>query len=145
VDKILVDLLSQYMTKMGSVTEDTKTILSRMYRHIDRQDQTKVASVAAQKDRAGVLAHKLSTTRLISGAPLIEGYESIKQAAVMLSDHDQALNVLDMVLDSVAASTVKHASVEPGYPCNAPVDADKLSADDWLVSQVLGPQALNKK
>jgi hypothetical protein len=132
------------MTKMGSVSKDTKTLLQRAYRYIDRQDQEKVASVSLHRDRAGVIAHKMSTTRLPSGSPLIEGYDTIKQASLMLSDHDQALNVLDMVLDAVTKDQAKHASVEPGYAVSRPEGSeDKMSADEWLVSQILGPGALN--
>jgi hypothetical protein len=141
VDPKLVDLLSQYMTKMGSVAKDTKTTLSKMYHYIDRQDMAKVASVSSHRDRAGELAQKMSATRLPSGSPIIEGYETIKQASLMLSDHDQALNVLDMVLDVITKDHAKHASVEPGYPCSPQTDKE-LSADDWLVSQVLGSGSL---
>jgi hypothetical protein len=143
----LVDLLSQYMTKMGSITQDTKTLLGRMYKYIDKQDQVKTASVAAHRDRADALAYKMSQTRLPSGAPLIEGHEIVKQASLMLSDHDQTLNVLEMVLNSVVEDHTKHAAVEPGYPYSIPATGkeaeDKLSADDWLVSTVLGPNALH--
>jgi hypothetical protein len=130
------------MTKMGGVAEDTKSVLSRMYRHIDLRDQAKVASISQHKDRAGALAQKMSATRLLSGSPLIEGYDTIKQAALMLSDHDQALNILDMVLDAVAGDRTKSASAEPGYPCDPRKEEEELSADQWLVSTVLGPGSL---
>jgi hypothetical protein len=143
MDTVLVDLLSQYMTKMGGIVTDIKPMLGKMYQSIDRRDQEKVASISQHKDRAGALAQKMSSTRLLSGVPLIEGYDTIKQAALMLSDHDQALNVLDMVLDSIARDHTKQASAEPGHPCPAvKADADSLSANEWLVSEVLGPGAV---
>jgi hypothetical protein len=143
IDTKLVDMLSQFMTKTGSALQDVKTLTTRMYQTLDKRDQEKVASISAHRDRAGALAHKLSETRMVSGASFIEGYDAIKQASIMLGDHNKALDLFEMVLDACAADSTKLAAVEPGYPYASTQHKDEdLSADDYLVYKMLGPEAL---
>ena len=130
MDPKLVAMLADYMEKTGSVSAETRDLVERMYRHIEKQDSVKTASVAILNDRAGAIAQKLASTRLPSGSPLIDGYEEIKQASAMLSKHDEALNLVSMVLDAVQQDRTKVASLEPGRP----VDSSKrtLTAKEQL-------------
>ena len=133
MDPKLVAMLADYMEKTGSVSAETRDLVDRMYKHIEKQDSVKTASVAILKDRAGAVAHKLASTRLPSGSMLIEGYEEIKQAEAMLSQHDQALDLVTMVLDAVQQDRAKVASLEPGRPVDSPKRAmtakEQLYAD----------------
>ncbi|HBT77514.1 MAG TPA: hypothetical protein DEB39_11480 [Planctomycetaceae bacterium] len=135
MDPKLVTLLADYMEKTGSISADTRNLVDRMYRHIDRQDTAKTASIAALTDKAGELAQKMTGIRMLSGQPLIEGYEMVKQAAAMMIDHDQALQLLDMVLDTINLDRQKQASLEPGRACpSTSKNADELSAIDGLMA-----------
>jgi hypothetical protein len=135
MDPKLVTLLAGYMEKTGSISVDVRNLLDRMYRHIDRQDTAKTASVAALVDKAGTLAQKMAGIRMLSGQPLIEGYEMVKQASAMMIDHDQALQLLDMVLDTINLDRQKQASLEPGRACpTGSKNSDDLSAIDGLMA-----------
>jgi hypothetical protein len=124
--------LADYLEKTGSVSADTRDLLDRMSRYIDKQDHAKTASIAATKDRAGSLAQKMAGFLMLSGAPLIEGYEMVKQAEAMMTSHDEALELLDMVLDSMKDDRLKHAALEPGRPSGSAVPAHALTAGEQL-------------
>jgi len=134
MDPKLVTMLANYMEKTGSVSADTRTLVDRMYRYIQRQDDAKTASVAAIQDRSGMIAQKMAAIRMLSGQPLIEGYEMIKEAASMMSDHDQALQLLDMVLDSFVVDRQKQASLEPGRPAASQATGEEQTAIEGLMA-----------
>jgi len=134
MDPKLVTMLANYMEKTGSVSADTRTLVDRMYRYIQRQDDAKTASVAAIQDRSGMIAQKMAAIRMLSGQSLIEGYEMIKEAAAMMSDHDQALQLLDMVLDSFVVDHQKQASLEPGRPAASLATGEELTAIEELMA-----------
>ena len=133
MDPKLVTMLADYMEKTGSVSAETRDLVDRMYRYMDRQDHAKTASVAAIKDRAGELAQKMTGIRLMTGQPLIEGYEMVKQAADMMSDHDQALDLMTMILDSMQTDHHKQAGIEPGRAVPGS-ESRELSAIEQLMS-----------
>jgi hypothetical protein len=146
LDKKLVDMLSLFMTKVGSITNASKAFNNHASRMMDKEDQQKVASASAHRDRAEFLAHKLSETRLPSGATFIEGFEQIKQASFMLGDHDKALDIFEMVLDACSKDKAKSAAIEPGYPYSVPeYKESEMSADDYLIYKTLGPNAIAPK
>lgn len=128
-------MLANYMEKTGSISVDTRDLVDRMYKRIEKQDTEKTASVAALTDKAGVLAQKMAGMRMLTGQPLIEGYEMIKTASDMMIDHEQSLELLDMVLDSFALDRQKQASLEPGRACDATKTAsENLSAIEGLMA-----------
>jgi len=118
MDPKLVSMLADYMEKTGSISADTRSLVARMYGHIEKQDSVKTASVAALQDKAGTIAQKMAGIRMLSGQPLIDGYEMVKEASAMMADHDQSLQLLDMVLDSFVIDRQKQASLEPGRPAS---------------------------
>ena len=132
MDPKIVSLLADYLEKTGSVSADTRDLLDRMSRYMDKQDQVKTASLAAVKDRAGPLAQKMADVRMLSGQPLIEGYELVKQAEAMMTDHDEALTLLDMVLEAVQNDRMKHAALEPGRPSGSALPSQNLTAGEQL-------------
>ena len=135
MDPKLVTMLANYMEKTGSLSADTRDIVDRMYRHIEKQDDVKTASVAALTDKAGVIAQKMAGIRMLTGQPLIEGYEMIKTASDMMIDHEQSLELLDMVLDSFALDRQKQASLEPGRACDrVKTSSNNLSAIEGLMA-----------
>ena len=116
MDPKLVSMLADYMEKTGSLSAETRNLVDRMYQHIEKQDDAKTASVMLLKDRAGALAQKMASVRMLSGQPMIEGYDMVKQASGMMLTHSEALDLLDMVLDTVQIDRQKQASLEPGRP-----------------------------
>ena len=132
MDPKIVSLLADYLEKTGSVSADTRDLLDRMSKYIDKQDQVKTASLAAMKDRAGPLAQKMAGVRMLSGQPLIDGYEMVKVAEAMMTDHDEALSLLDMVLDAVRDDRMKQAALEPGRPFGSALPAHDLTAGEQL-------------
>jgi len=133
VDPKLVTMLADYMEKTGSISAETRHLVDRMYRMIERQDQEKTASVSAIKDRALEIAKKMAGTRLMTGHPLIEGYDSVKQAMTMMTDHDKSLNLITMILDTMQEDHGKHAGLEPGYGVPTP-KGEELSAIEGLMA-----------
>lgn len=136
MDPKLVAMLADYMEKTGGISADTRNLVDRMYRHIEKQDGAKTASIAALRDKAGALAQKMAGIRMLSGQPLIEGYEMVKEASAMMSDHDEALQLLDMVLDSFETDRRKQANLEPGRACEsvAKTASGNMSAIDELMA-----------
>jgi len=132
VDPKLVHLLANYLEKTGSVSADTRDLLDRMSRYIDKQDHAKTASVAATKDRAGALAQKMAGIQMLSGAPLIEGYEMVKQAEAMMTDHNDALDLMELVLDAMKDDRLKQAELEPGRPAGSAMPNGNLTANEQL-------------
>ncbi len=132
MDPKLVGMLADYMEKTGSISAETRDLVARMYRVIERQDGEKTASVGALKDRAGELAQKMAGIRLMTGQPLIDGYEMIKQAASMMSDHEQALVLLDMVLDSMQTDHRKQANLEPGKAVGVPQNTNRSAVEELM-------------
>jgi hypothetical protein len=133
MDPKIVTLLANYMTKTGSISADTRSLVDRMYRYIEKQDHAKTASIATVKDHGSAIAQKMADVRLSSGQPLIAGAEMIKEAQVMLSDHDEALTLFDMVLDSFVQDRQKQASLDPGRPTAKTTDRE-LSAIEGLMA-----------
>ena len=135
MDPKLVTMLAGYMEKTGSLSAETRDMIDRMYRHIEKQDGEKTASVAMLTDKAGALAQKMAGMRMLTGQPLIEGYEMIKTASDMMIDHEQSLELLEMVLDSFALDRQKQASLEPGRACDPTKTAsENLSAIEGLMA-----------
>ncbi len=132
MDPKLVTMLADYMEKTGSISADTRNLVDRMYRHIEKQDDAKTASVAALRDRAGAIAQKMAGIRMLTGQPLIEGYEMIKEAASMMGEHEQSLELLDMVLESFVQDRQKQASLEPGRPAAKTADAEPSAIDGLM-------------
>lgn len=132
MDPKLVGMLADYMEKTGSISAETRDLVARMYRVIERQDGEKTASLGAMKDCAGALARKMADIRLMTGRPLIDGYEMIKQAADMMSDHEQALVLLDMVLDSMQEDHHKQADLEPGKAVGSPHAGERSAIDELM-------------
>lgn len=139
MDPKLVGMLADYMEKTGSISAETRDLVARMYRVIERQDGEKTASLSALKDRAGALAQKMANVRLMTGQPLIDGYEMIKQAAGMMAEHEQALVLLDMVLDSMQNDHRKQASLEPGKAVGTPQGGNRSAIDDLMADCGIAP------
>jgi hypothetical protein len=139
MDPKFVGLFAQYMEKTGSLTADVQNILTRTEKYIDKQDTQKTASASLTKTNAERLAQTLSEVRLPSGQPFISGYDQIKQASTMLSDHAKSLEVLNLVLNAVAADNTKRASLEPGRSVNTRSSVtEKDDANSLLRKEVLG-------
>ena len=103
------------MQKTGSLAEEAGSVAAVAGTYADRYSNAKEASIGVAKGRAEQLAVQLSKTRLPNGDTLISGYESVKQASLWLSDHANALNVLELVLNHVSAVS-KEASFDVGRP-----------------------------
>ena len=132
MDPNIVTMLANYMEKTGSLSAETRSLVDRMYRHIEKQDHAKTASLAALKDRSGALARKMAGIRMLTGQPLIEGEEKIKEAATMISEHDQALELFDMVLDSFVQDRRKQASLEPGRPASTNAEKEPSAIEGLM-------------
>ena len=133
MDPKLVTMLADYMEKTGGISAETRHLVDRMYRMIERQDQEKTASVSAIKDRAVEIAKKMAGIRLMTGKPLIEGYDMVKQAMTMMTDHDQSLHLITMILDSMQEDHRKQAGLEPGRGIPAP-KGEEPSAIEGLMA-----------
>jgi hypothetical protein len=129
------------MEKTGSVSADTRSLLERMYKHIDKQDNAKTASAVALKDQAGEIAQKMAGITMLSGQPLIDGYEMVKEAQTMMSDHDGSLELLGMVLDAVKNDRAKQAGLEPGRAYGSSTQGQELTPLEQIrVDHGLTPQ-----
>jgi len=93
----------------------------------------KTASVSAIKDRALEIAKKMAGIRRMTGHPLIEGYDMVKKAMTMMTDHDKSLNLITMILDTMQEDHGKHAGLEPGYGVPAP-KGEEPSAIEGLMT-----------
>jgi len=132
VDPKLVTMLADYMEKTGSISAETRVLVDRMDKMIERQDREKTASVSAIRDRAGAIAQKMTGIRLMTGQPLIDGYDMVKQAMAMMTDHDQALDLMEMVLDSMQLDHRKQAGLEPGRGVSAPKTEERSAIDELM-------------
>jgi hypothetical protein len=56
----------------------------------------------------------------------------VKQAEAMMTDHDEALTLLDMVLEAVQNDRMKHAALEPGRPSGSALPSQNLTAGEQL-------------
>lgn len=138
VDPKLLTMMTEYMQKTGSALVKMQDIASRAEAMIDKSDQEKVASLSVVKDRAEKLAHALSTARLPTGHTMIEGHEAMKSAAMMLADHERALDVLELVLDTVKDAAQKSAAFELGRTKSAGGKEEKpASPSDELFQSVM--------
>jgi hypothetical protein len=108
-------MLANYMEKTGSLAADTKDLIERQQKFLDREVQQKQASISDVKKKAADTALKLASVRLpVTGRPLIEGGDQVKQAALLLTNLDSSIGLLSMVLDTVQQEGQKQASLEPG-------------------------------
>ena len=133
----LTSMIAQYLEKTGSLSVDMQNIINRAVSFQERSDRAKEASFGATKDRAEQLAHRLSQIRLPSGHALVEGVDSVKTAAMLLSQHDTALSILDIMLDEVAKVP---KTAEIGWPASGPVEKP-LTALEELSRDLLGSRA----
>ena len=135
----LVGMLTEHLQKTGSVQAEIGAYLAKVASFQDRSHQAKEASFGIAKGRAEQLAVKLAQTRLPTGHNVLETAEAVKTASLMLSDHQNALNMLDLVVDHfVAASKVadaKAAAYDIGRPGKA-ASQQQLSAEDELCRDV---------
>ena len=132
MDPKLVTMLADYMEKTGSISAETRSLVDRMDKVIERQDREKTASVSTIRDRAGAIAQKMTGIRLMTGQPLIDGYDMVKQAMAMMTDHDQALDLMEMVLDSMQLDHRKQAGLEPGRGVPAPKTEERSAIDELM-------------
>jgi hypothetical protein len=114
MDPKLIHMLTCYIEKTGSISMDVRSLLDRQHKYIEKQDRVKQASVSNLRKQASDTALKMSTVRLLDGETLIATPEQIKQAALLLSDHEKAISLFNTVLDAVAYDRKKQASLEPG-------------------------------
>ena len=136
MDPTLVSMISSFLEKTGSVSAESQKLFDRMGKYIDQQDNTKTASVSANRDEAVRLAQRMSDTRLYSGVALIEGREQVKQASTLLGSHEGALKALDLILNAVQSDRQKTASLEPGrvdYHSHASGSGGDLTAKEELL------------
>jgi len=134
MDPILVSMVTQYMTKTGSIAAESRDLFARMSKYIDGQDTAKTASISANRDEAKRLAHRMSETRL-SGIPLIEGYAQVKDASGMLSSHEGALKAFDLILNVLQQAPQKSASLEPGRVDHQAGGGRPLTAKEELLAE----------
>ncbi|MCL2624241.1 MAG: hypothetical protein FWD31_11305 [Planctomycetaceae bacterium] len=132
MDPKLVTMLADYMEKTGSISAETRHLVDRMYRMIERQDQEKTASVSAIKDRAVEIAKKMAGIRLMAGKPLIEGYDMVKQAMTMMTDHNESLHLMTMILDAMQEDHRKQAALEPGRGVPAPKEEEPSAIEGLM-------------
>ena len=132
MDPKLVTMLADYMEKTGAISAETRYLLDRMDKMIERQDREKTASVSAIKDRAGAIAQKMAGIRLMSGHPLIEGHDLVKQAMTMMTDHDQALSLIEIILNSMQLDHRKQAGLEPGRGVPAPKTGERSAIEELM-------------
>jgi hypothetical protein len=134
MDAKFIETLANYIQKTGSLAADTKDLITRQQQFLDKDVQQKQASVSAVKKRAADTALKLASIRLPkSGLPLIAGGDEVKKAALMLTDLDTSIGLLDLVLDTVQkdGQRQKQASLEPGRAV-ASKRSKSLTADEQL-------------
>jgi hypothetical protein len=132
VDPKLVTMLADYMEKTGSLSAETRHLVDRMDRMIERQDREKTASVSAIRDRAVEIAKKMAGIHLMTGQPLIEGNDLVKQAMTMMTDHDNSLNLITMILDFMQEDHRKQAGLEPGRGVPAPKAGESSAIEELM-------------
>jgi hypothetical protein len=130
MDPKLIAMLTEYMRKTASLNADVQDFLTRTGSYIDRQDQQKEASFSTLREKAVRTVYAMANTRNAAGHPLISGDTQIKQATAMLSKHDSALDVLQLVLG--AAFQSKEGSYrEPGTPAAGQAQRKRTSVESF--------------
>jgi hypothetical protein len=135
MDNELIVMLADYLEKTGSVGADVRQLVERQQRYIDAVSHRKTASVSMIRKQALDTALKMANVRLPgTGAPLIAGADQVKQAGLLLTDHEQSITLLNKVLDTFQSESSKRASLEPGRGTLAGRGAGKrtLTADEQL-------------